>query len=222
MNNNINLGKIDKNGFKESKSALIARYFIEMNNNIKTHFMEMDRTPNFDGKLMILDGSFERLTVEVQIKTLPRNVRKDEDSKFSFSCDTKAMNCVIKNVTFNPVVLIVVDLDTPSVYYKILTRDFVSGLKIGNKKTKRIWLSEEDRFQANKFIKQIYRQVKITETDVDCLTECGKIRESIRNAEMITKEELLHFQYDKDYIHINRAPSSLLDVTDADIANIIL
>ncbi|GMB01095.1 hypothetical protein [Pelosinus sp. IPA-1] len=35
-------------------------------------------------------------------------------------------------------------------------------------------------------------------------------------------KELLYFQYDKDYISINRAPSGIYEIADADIANIIL
>lgn len=264
MNQKINLGKVDNNAFKESRAASIARFELEKNNKIKTHFMDMDKTPNFDGKAMILEGGFERITIEVQIKSLPSNAKKNVANELSFSCDTKAMNCVLKNVTFNPVVLIVVDTKKLNVYYKVLNKEYVASLEIGTKKTKKIVLTEEDIFQEDKFIREIYRQVKITETDVDCITECGKIRDSIKNAEQITKEnyqlvyqrggikgyfttykyicdegkssfilsfikmkqgditERLHFQYDKDYIHINRVPSEGTDITDADIANIIL
>lgn len=264
MNQKINLGKVDNNAFKESRAASIARLELEKNNKIKTHFMDMDKTPNFDGKAMILEGGFERITIEVQIKSLPSNAKKNVANELSFSCDTKAMNCVLKNVTFNPVVLIVVDTKKLNVYYKVLNKEYVASLEIGTKKTKKIVLTEEDIFQEDKFIREIYRQVKITETDVDCITECGKIRDSIKNAEQITKEnyqlvyqrggikgyfttykyicdegkssfilsfikmkqgditERLHFQYDKDYIHINRVPSEGTDITDADIANIIL
>lgn len=264
MNAQINLGKIDKNAFKESKAASIARLHLEKNNKIKTHFMEMDKTPNFDGKAMILEGEFERITVEVQIKTLPSNITKSATGELAFSCDTKAMNCVLKNVTFNPVVLLVVDTNKFDVYYKILDKEYVDSLEIGTKKTKKIVLTEDDRFQDEKFIRQIYQQVKITETDVDCITKCGKIHDIIRKAEQTTKAnfqlvyqrgeiegyfttynyffnkgesslivsfikmkygditEELHFQYDKDYIHINRIPFEETNVTDADIANIIL
>ncbi|MBZ0312752.1 DUF4365 domain-containing protein [Clostridium butyricum] len=264
MNRNINLGKIDENGFKESKSATLARLIIEENNRIKTHFLEMDRTPNFDGKLMILEGQFERITVEVQIKTLTKK-KINSNGEFLFDCDTKAMNSVTEKVTFNPVVLIVVDIKERKVYYKLLTKEYVSDLNIGNKKTKRIYLSSEDEFVEDKFIKEICQEVKITKTDVDCIIECGLIREIIEKSNNITKEkyklvyirdkvkgyftsykfiygdnnekslpignikmifnnveEILSFQYDRDYIHINRQPSDLLDVTDADIANIIL
>ena len=43
--------------------------------------MDMDKTPNFDGKLMILDGAFERITVEVQIKTLPKITKQNKKEK---------------------------------------------------------------------------------------------------------------------------------------------
>lgn len=266
MDKNINIGKIDTNGFKESKSAVIARLIVEKNNKIKTHFLEMDKTQNFDGKMMILEGCFERITVEVQIKTLPQKIKRNKKGEFSFICDTKAMNCAIKNVTFNPVVLIAVDIENIVVYYKLLTREFISDLEIGNQKTKTICLSDKDKFEEDKFIKEIYREVKITNTDTECVTDCGIIRESIRNANNTLEEnfqlvyerekvkgyftayryrygkskkeslllckikmdydgreeELLAFQYDKDYIHINRQSADILDITDADIANIIL
>ena len=103
-------------------------------------------------------------------------------------------------------------------------------------------------------------------TNTNCIIECKIIRESIRNADKVIKEnlelvykrgkvkgyfttfkctcgennekslivskikmeydekfnELLAFQYDRDYIHINRVSSEVSDITDADIANIIL
>lgn len=264
MNRKINLGKVDRNAFKESKSASIARWRLEENNKIKTHFLEMDKTPNFDGKAMILEDSFERITVEVQIKTLSNNSLKSTTGELSFSCDTKAMNCVLKNVTFNPVVLLVVDTNKLDVYYKILSREYVESLDIGAQKTKKIVLTTDDIFQDDKFIREIYQQVKITETDFNCITECGKICDSIRNAEHITRKnfqlvyqrckiegyfttykhmfnngesslivsfikmkdinttEQIYFQYDKDYIHINRVPSEGTTITDADYANIVL
>ena len=47
------------------------------------------------------------------------------------------------------------DIENICVYYKILTKEFVMDLDIGNKMTKTIGLSEEDKFQEDKFIKQI-------------------------------------------------------------------
>lgn len=259
MAQNINLGRIDDSSFKESRAAAIARLTLEEHNRIKTHFMEMDKTPNFDGKLMILDGQFERITVNVQIKSIS-NIR-ETDGAFRFRCDTKAMNCVLKNVTFDPVVLIVVDTTAKSVHYKLLTKEFVSKLEIGTQKTKTLCFSEEDLFREDIFIKRIYREVKITNADTDCLVECALIRSMIKNGgsesdehfqlvyqrgdvcgyfatyrytsstasfllskirmEYRGKCETLHFQHDKDFIHINRT-GSLLEVTDADIANIVL
>ncbi|GMB01094.1 hypothetical protein [Pelosinus sp. IPA-1] len=188
MNKDINLGQVDQNGFKESQSVNLAKLFLEKNKKVKTHFMEMDKTPNFDGKLMIMAGLYERITVEVQIKTLPKNTRKKENGDFSFTCDTKAMNCVKENVTFNPVALLAVDISNMQLYYKILTKEYVSDLKIGNQKAKNIWLSEKDEYQEDKFIKQIYHQVKITNADESCLTKCAAIRESLNNGEKETKE----------------------------------
>ena len=263
-NSKVNLGRSGNNDFKESRAALVARLFIEENNLIKTHFMEMDKTPNFDGKLMILEGEFERITVEVQIKSLPENIKKNKKGEFKFQCDTKAMNCVLHNVTFNPVVLFAVDTRGLKVYYKLLTKDYVNELKIGTKKRKTIYMSEVDRFEEAKFINHICKQVKITVTNEQCLIESLKIHNSIRNAENTGREEFelvfvrgnvlgyfttykyfydddkkyilvstikmecngksenLTFQYDRDYIHINRVPSDLIEIRDADIANIII
>ncbi len=267
MDSKINLGKVDSNSFKESKAASIARLVIEQNNKIKTHFMEMDRTPNFDGKLMILEDSFERITVEVQIKTLPPKFAevRDKSGEFSFDCDTKAMNAVKERVTFNPVVLFVVNTNKMKVYYKILNLEYVRKLDIGTKKTKRICFSEKDFFNESTFIKEIYREVKINSTDYDCVVKCARIRSCIKNPEQNPVEkyhlvyernnvrgffsaflynpqdinykpfivshikmtcgevkETLAFQHNKDFIHINRARSELSEITDSDIANIVL
>ena len=198
MNANVNLGKISASDFKESQSAAIARFFVEKNNRIKTHFLEMDKTPNFDGKAMILDGSFERITVEVQIKTLPKHAKK-KDGTISFQCDTKAMNCVLYEVTLNPVALLVVDCDDCRVYYKLLTKEYVMSLDIGAQETKNISLSESDIFQDNKFINEVCNQIKLVNTDCECITECKLIRDIINNAQN-TLEENFQLVYQRDVV----------------------
>ena len=189
MKTGINLGRSDSNSFKESKSVAITKLHLEKGRRIKTHFLEMDKTPNFDGKLMILDGDIERITVEVQIKTLPERVRFQDNGDFSFICDTKAMNCVLGKVTLNPVALFAVDTVRNVVYYKLLTRDYVLGLDIGIKKEVTIKFSRTDIFCEDDFISRVCQEVKITNTYTDCIIECTTIRKILRCAQYTYKEK---------------------------------
>ena len=91
--NDINLGKVSNNDFKESKSVTIIRKIMETNGNIKVRTNEADKIPNLDGKIMILDkNSMERISIEVQIKTLPPSY--SETNPYKYSCDTKVFNVV--------------------------------------------------------------------------------------------------------------------------------
>ena len=152
--NNINLGKDTRNDFKESKSSTIIKWFMEKNNKIKVRTNEADKIPNLDGKIMILDSnSMERITVEVQIKTLPFNY--DESIPYKYSCDTKVFNVVLHNVTFNPVVLLLVDENNEKLFWKYISKDYAKSLNIGFQKTKMIEFNENDLYDESKFLNQM-------------------------------------------------------------------
>ncbi len=176
----MNLGHVTENDFKESDSVSIAKRIIEKGKKCKTHFLEMDRTPNFDGRVSILQNGFERLIVDVQIKNLPQGILLD--GGFKFVCDTKIFNCVKLRVTANPVALFVANIEQQRLFFKIITTDLLDSLNIKNQNSKTISFSIDDEYSDSAFINQVYQVAKIIVTDVDCNVHCDTIRKIIRNA----------------------------------------
>lgn len=105
---NINMGKVSDNDFKESNSITIIREILEKNKRVKVRAQEADKTPNLDGKLMILDNnSMERITIDIQAKTLPIDYKYDFNIIYtvrSFNWQSEAkiqagVHCVIIEIT---------------------------------------------------------------------------------------------------------------------------
>lgn len=152
--NNINLGKDTENDFKESKSITILREIVEKNNRIKVRATEADKIANLDGKVVIIDkNGFERIYIEIQAKTLPEkyNLKK----QYSYSCDTKAFNVVLEHITFNPVVLFLVDEQRKRVFWKLISNEYAKSLNIGNQGKKTIYFNDQDLFCESNFIEKI-------------------------------------------------------------------
>lgn len=149
---NINLGRVSENDFKESKSTTIVKSFMEKHNKIKVRTNEADKIPNLDGKIMVLDSnSMERITVEVQIKTLPLNYNKN--NTYKYNCDTKVFNVVLHNVTFNPVVLLLVDEVDNKLFWKYISKDYARSLNIDTQKNKIIEFDNNNLYDEEKFLK---------------------------------------------------------------------
>lgn len=156
---NINLGRVSNNDFKESSSTEIIKRYMEKNKRIKVRTNEADKIPNLDGKVMILDDKmFERITVEVQIKTLPSNYI--EKKPYKYSCDTKVFNVVTNYITFNPVVLLLVDTINEKLYWKNISFDYAKNLNIGKQDNKTITFDDNDLFDESTFIKTIENEHK--------------------------------------------------------------
>lgn len=148
---NINLGRTSETKFKESKSITTLKYFLEKDNNIKVRANEEDTIPNIDGSVVILDDSnMDRITVDIQSKTLPENYNKRYPYKYE--CDTKVFNVVLKNVTFNPVVLMLVDINKEKVYWKHISRQYIKLLNLDPEQQKKtIIFSDDDLFNIDTF-----------------------------------------------------------------------
>lgn len=147
---NVNMGKVSDNDFKESNSITIIREILEKNKRIKVRAQEADKIPNLDGKLMILDNnSMERITIDIQVKTLPTNYKITYPYKYS--CDTKVFNVVINNVTFNPVVLLLVDKNDKKIFWKYISKEYTESLNIGTQKDKTINFDNNDIYDEKKF-----------------------------------------------------------------------
>lgn len=144
----------EENDFKESKSITILREIVEKNNRIKVKATEADKIANLDGKVVIIDkNGFGRIYIEIQAKTLPEkyNLKK----QYSYSCDTKAFNVVLEHITFNPVVLFLVDEQRKRVFWKLISNEYVKSLNIGNQEKKTIYFNDQDLFCESNFIEKI-------------------------------------------------------------------
>lgn len=166
-NGNINLGKTPETKFKESKSITALKYFLEKNNNIKVRANEEDTIPNLDGSVMILDDkNIERITVDIQSKTLPEEY--SNVYPYKYECDTKVFNVVLENVTFNPVVLMLVDINKEKVYWKHISRQYAKSLKLTpDQKKKTIVFSDDDLFNIDTFRKAMDSASCELETIID-------------------------------------------------------
>ena len=160
LDRNVNMGKISDNDFKESKSISLIRDLLEKNNRIKVRTTEADKIPDLDGRISILDkNKHDRIIVEVQSKTLPEEY--NENKPYHYDCDTKVLNVVKYNKSFNPVVLFLSDIKNNKLYYKIITKEYINQLNFNNQETKRIKFDDNDIYEENKFIEQIVDYAKL-------------------------------------------------------------
>lgn len=178
---NVNMGKVSDNDFKESNSITIIREILEKNKRIKVRAQEADKIPNLDGKLMILDNnSMERITIDIQVKTLPTNYKITYPYKYS--CDTKVFNVVINNVTFNPVVLLLVDKNDKKIFWKYISKEYAESLNIGTQKDKTINFDNND----------IYDEEKFTSFMIKILKKIGIIIERGSNPYLFIEQDVLY------------------------------
>lgn len=204
----MNLGQVTSNSFKESDAVGIAKSVIEENRNIKTYFSENDKRANLDGQLTIIRLGYERITVDVQIKTLPEYYAEDS-SGFFYDCDTKVFNVVKVKVTQNPVVLILVDIVEEKVFTFLITMALVHKLGIENQKTKRIRFNDSNLFKEEVFLDEIYRYVRIIESNNELEVKCEAIRSILvkRNKPLMADYQLVYTNneiegYLTSYYHI--------------------
>lgn len=204
LNNNINLGKVTENDFKESTSITILRSVAEKNRKIKVRATESDKLPGLDGKLVIIDkNSFERIYVEIQVKTLPDNYNLKKP--YSYSCDTKAINIVLYHITFNPVVIILVDETSKKVFWKLISQEYAKQLNIGTQKKKTINFSEDDLFEENIFINKLNNY-------------CDSLFETISNKD--STQGLISSNIaktDKEYVEIQKQVDRLNNIFDNEL-----
>lgn len=203
----MNLGQVTGNCFKESDSVGIAKRILERNRKIKTYFNENDKRTNLDGQLTIIRRGYERITVDVQIKTLPENY--SDVNGYYYDCDTKVFNVVKAKVTQNPVILLLVDIINEKVYTILCTTDYVQKLRVKEQFVKRIRFSDEELFDELEFINKIYEVVKIIENDKQVEVKCGVIRSVLkkRNKPLEEDYQLIYVQnsikgYLTSYSHV--------------------
>lgn len=186
MQTNINLGKITENDFKESDAVSIAKKIIQKNRNFKTYFNEMDKRVNLDGSMAIINDGCECIIIDVQIKTLPRDYScNNRINEYYYDCDTKIFNVVRTNLTLNPVVLILVDTNKEKIFCILLTKQYVSNLRINTERTKRIFFDDENEFIDYKLIGEIYEYNKILDTDTKMKVYTEEIRKEVQRKKKV-------------------------------------
>ena len=159
LDKSVNMGKITDNDFKESKSISVIRDILEKNNKIKVRTNEADKIPDLDGRISILDkNKHDRIIVEVQSKTLPEEY--SDDTPYHYDCDTKVLNVVKHNKSFNPVVLFLSDINRKKLFYKIITKEYLREINFDNQETKRIKFDNNDLYEEEKFIDEIIEYAK--------------------------------------------------------------
>lgn len=207
LDSKINLGTITENDFKESKSITILREIAEKNRKIKVRATEADKIANLDGKVVIIDkNGFERVHIEIQVKTLPEEYNLKE--KYSYSCDTKVFNVVLEHITFNPVVLFLVDEQTNRVFWKLISYEYAKSLNIGNQGKKTIYFNEQDVFNESDFIKKI--------SDY-CDSLCEIIDKKDANKSLISSNIDI---YSSEYIEIQMQVDRLNNIFDNELKHI--
>lgn len=200
----INLGKVTENDFKESKSITILREILEKNNRIKVRATEADKIANLDGKVVIIDkNGFERIHIEIQVKTLPEKYNLNK--QYSYSCDTKAFNVVLEHITFNPVVLFLVDEQTNRVFWKLISNEYAKSLNIGNQEKKTIYFNNQDLYSENSFIEKI--------SDY-CDSLCEIIDKKDANKSLISSNIN---EYSTEYIEIQMQVDRLNNIFDNEL-----
>lgn len=160
LEQNVNMGKISENDFKESKSIGLIKELLEKNNKIKVRTTEEDKIPDLDGRVSILDkNNHDRLLIEVQSKTLPEEY--NESAQYHYDCDTKVFNVVKYNKSFNPVVLFMSDIRNKKLYYKLITTEYLEKINFQNQDTKRIKFDDNDLYEEDRFIAEMIEYAKL-------------------------------------------------------------
>lgn len=137
--------------------------------------------------MSIVRDGYEKMIIDVQIKALPRDYKCHSREKYYYDCDTKIFNVVKYNLTLNPVVLILVDIEIRKVFCILLTRQYVSELMLDLEKTKRIFFDPDDEFSDEKLMGELYEYNKVLDTDTEIQIDVKRI-----NKEICKKKKIHH------------------------------
>lgn len=155
MSEKYNLGGYDRTTFNERIGISFLEQLLLKTFRIIPYFSVNDRTPNLDGWFEICDQQVEKgmkgipiCRFSVQIKTINTNYCKNRtlngEEPYKYSCDTKVVNAVMKNISLDPIILFLVDWKKEKVFWKYLSLSYCFGLNVSGKKSKTIYFSEDD------------------------------------------------------------------------------
>lgn len=165
----VNIGGYDQNAFYDCLGVNYLEWKLLETGLIMPEFNKMDKYPNLDGSFEVCEMEspvdsqlalaeeqssqwrvIPKCTFDVQIKTLNadyvnhnKNARS-EHTEFKYSCDTKAMNYVLKSGTLNPVLLLFVDWKHERIFWKYLSQEYCLQLGLGKRNKKVIYFNRSD------------------------------------------------------------------------------
>ena len=158
----LHMKKENQNSKIEEKALRILEDLLDGFKKIKTHFKREDKVPLFDGFFNLLNQNGEILKrFDVQVKgsaNLSKLERGPNKGKIKYGFDVDVLDAVRKKVTENPTFYFVVDIKTHSIYYKLLTTDFLVSLNYlgSNSESVNYYFCDSDKLDdENSFIKEL-------------------------------------------------------------------
>lgn len=148
-----NLGGYDENSFYDSNGVAYLTRFLQQEHGIKGIIQSDDKIPNLDGTIQLLEWISEKRAIpkqifHVQVKTMNSGYenanRVHHRSQYKYPVDTKVFNVVKENITFDPVLLFLVDEKKEKVFWRYVSVDFVMSLDLNDEEKKTIYFSDSD------------------------------------------------------------------------------
>ena len=149
-----NIGGYDDNAFKDHEAVHIVSTKLLESHCIMPHIDSSNTIPNTDGSIEICEKRGNRkipvATFVVQIKSLPEdyinhNKRLHKDDHYKYCCDTKAFNVALFQPTLNPVLLMMVDIQTRTIFWKYLSNKYCRELESFKVNDITIYFNDEDK-----------------------------------------------------------------------------
>ena len=181
QDNNIpNIGGYDNNAFKDNDAVNIVSLKLSQSKCIMPHIGSSNTIPNIDGRIEVCEKYGNRqipvATFAVQIKALPSDYFNDnkylhKDDKHKYCCDTKAFNFALFQSTLDPVLLLMVDVNTRDIFWKYLSLQYCMELETFKTDNKTIYFNDADKIlnvaEWSEKLKKIFddKRSKIIPTD---------------------------------------------------------
>lgn len=160
-----NLGGYDKNSFYDSNGVAYLTRFLQQEHGIKGIIQSDDKIPNLDGIIQLLEWNSNKKGIpkqifHVQVKTMNHEYKNTNKvhhrSQYKYPVDTKVFNVVKENITFDPVLLFLVDEKEEKVFWFYVSIEFVMSLNLNDEKKKNIYFDNSDLVSN---LKEFYSQL---------------------------------------------------------------
>lgn len=149
-----NIGGYDDNAFKDHEAVHIVSAKLSESHCIMPHIDSSNTIPNIDGSIEVCEECGNRkipvATFAVQVKSLPddyinRNKRSHKNYSYKYRCETKAFNLALFQPTLNPVLLIMVDVKTATIFWQYLSNKYCRELESFKTNDVTVYFNDEDK-----------------------------------------------------------------------------